>query len=88
MTHLGRQYGVWNQWLNLVFCLLALSALIAGLTLWWRRRKPGRWLPPLHGSDSLPLGLKLSLALLVVLFPLLILSLLAFVLARFWQNQS
>lgn len=88
MTHLGRQYGVWNQWLNLLFCLLVLTALIAGLTLWWRRRKPGRWLPPLQSTDSLPLGLKLSLLGLVMLFPLLVLSLFAFVLVRFWQNRS
>jgi uncharacterized iron-regulated membrane protein len=87
MTHLGRQYGVWNQWLNLLFCLLVLAALIAGLTLWWRRRKPGRWLPALQNTDSLPLGLKLSLLVLVILFPLIILSLLAFMLVRFWQNR-
>lgn len=88
MTHLGRQYGVWNQWLNLLFCLLVLATLIAGLTLWWRRRKPGRWLPALQSSDNLPWGLKLSLLLLVMLFPLLVLSLFAFVLLRFWQNRS
>lgn len=88
MTHLGRQYGVWNQWLNLLFCLLVLAALIAGLTLWWRRRKPGRWLPPLQSTDSLPLGLKLSLVLLVLLFPLLVLSLIAFALLRFWQKRT
>lgn len=87
MTHLGRQYGAWNQWLNLLFCLVVLAALIAGLTLWWRRRKPGRWLPPLQSADRLPLGLKLSLLVLVILFPLLILSLLAFMLVRFWQNR-
>ncbi|MDF3126457.1 PepSY domain-containing protein [Rheinheimera sp. 1928-s] len=88
MTHLGRQYGVWNQWLNLLFCLLVLAALIAALTLWWRRRKPGRWLPPLQSTDSLPLALKLSLLALVVLFPLLLLSLLAFVVCKFWQRRG
>ena len=87
MTHLGRQYGVWNQWLNLLFCLLVLAALIAGLTLWWRRRKPGRWLPPLQSTDRLPLGLKLSLLVLVILFPLLVLSLCAFMLVRFWRSR-
>lgn len=87
MTHLGRQYGVWNQWLNLLFCLLVLAALIAGLTLWWKRKKPGRWLPVLRASDRLPLGLKLSLTLLVVLFPLLLLSVLGFALLRFIQHR-
>lgn len=71
MVHLGRQYGVVNQLLNLLFCLLAMGALLAGLRLWWQRRSSGRWLPQRQRTDRLPKRLQTALLVLVVLFPLL-----------------
>lgn len=76
MVHLGRQFGLVNQLLNLLFCLVAMFALLAGLRLWWQRRRSGRWLPQRAKTDRLPLGLRVSLGVLVVLFPLLLLSVL------------
>jgi uncharacterized iron-regulated membrane protein len=76
MVHLGRQFGLVNQVLNLLFCLVALFALIAGLRLWWQRRRSGRWLPQRSKTDRLPRGLQVSLGFMVLLFPLLLLSVL------------
>jgi uncharacterized iron-regulated membrane protein len=76
MVHLGRQFGLVNQLLNLLFCLVALFALLAGLRLWWQRRRSGRWLPQRGKTDRLPRGLQLSLGFLVLIFPLLLLSVL------------
>lgn len=76
MVHLGRQFGLVNQLLNLLFCLVALFALLAGLRLWWQRRHSGRWLPQRGKTDRLPRGLQVCLGLLVVIFPLLVLSVL------------
>jgi uncharacterized iron-regulated membrane protein len=76
MVHLGRQFGLVNQVLNLLFCLVALFALLAGLRLWWQRRHSGRWLPQRGKTDRLPRGLQVCLGLLVVIFPLLVLSVL------------
>ena len=75
MTHLGRQYGLLNQLLNLLFCLVAIGAIAAGLRLWWLRRQPGRWLPPRQHTDRLPRALQLCLLMLALLFPLLWLAL-------------
>lgn len=76
MVHLGRQFGLVNQMVNLVFCTVALFAMIAGLRLWWQRRHSGRWLPSRGRNDQLPLVLQICLALLLLLFPLLLLSVL------------
>lgn len=75
MTHLGRQYGVVNQLLNLLLCLIAMAAIAAGLRLWWLRRQAGAWLPPKNAGDRLPRALQLSLLGLALLFPLLWLAL-------------
>ena len=88
MTHLGRQYGVLNQWLNLLFCLLAIIAIVAGLRLWWLRRQPGRWLPAKLPSDRLPRALQLSLLALALLMPLLWLSLALYWLMQQWQQGA
>lgn len=89
MVHLGRQFGLVNQLLNLLFCLVALFALIAGLRLWWQRRRSGRWLPQRNHTDRLPRGLQLSLGLLVLIFPLLLLSvLLSFILSKATTSRS
>ena len=89
MVHLGRQFGLVNQVLNLLFCLVALFAIIAGLRLWWQRRRSGRWLPQRSKTDRLPRGLQLSLGFMVLLFPLLLLSvLLSFILIKTSTGRS
>ena len=89
MVHLGRQFGLVNQVLNLLFCLVALFALVAGLRLWWQRRRSGRWLPQRSPSDRLPRGLQLSLGVMVLLFPLLLFSvLLSFLLMKTTTSRS
>ena len=86
MTHLGRQYGLLNQLLNLLFCLVAIAAIAAGLRLWWLRRQPGRWLPPRQRTDRLPRPLQLCLLMLALLFPLLWLALVLY--ALLWWRPS
>ena len=89
MVHLGRQFGLVNQLLNLLFCLVALFAMVAGLRLWWQRRRSGRWLPARGAGDRLPAGLQISLGLLVLIFPLLLLSvLLSFLLRKTSASRS
>lgn len=77
MVHLGRQYGVLNQWLNLLCCVLAMFALCAGIRLWWQRRRAGYWLPRRQTTDRLPFALQLIFAAMVLLLPLLLLTVLA-----------
>jgi uncharacterized iron-regulated membrane protein len=71
MTHMGRQYGLANQLANLAVCLLLVGSVSAGLVLWWRRRPEGELgAPVLQPGDRMPGAIKVLLALLAVLFPL------------------
>lgn len=71
MTHMGRQYGFANQLGNLAVCLVLVGSVSAGLVLWWRRRPQGELgAPTLHAGDRTPRGVKVLLAALAVLFPL------------------
>ncbi len=88
MTHLGRQYGLVNQLLNLLFCLIAMAAILAGLRLCWLRRHAGRWLPQKSANDRLPRALQVSLLALALLLPLLWLSLALYWLIQLWQQRA
>jgi uncharacterized iron-regulated membrane protein len=71
MTHMGRQFGLANQLVNLAFCLAIIGAVIAGLAAWWKRRAPGTLgLPPRQKGDRLPLPLIVTGLVLALLFPL------------------
>ncbi|WP_298172099.1 PepSY domain-containing protein [Novosphingobium sp.] len=71
MTHMGRQYGLANQLANLAVCLMLVGSVSAGLVLWWRRRPQGELgAPTLQPGDRMPVGVKVLLAVLAVLFPL------------------
>ena len=71
MTHMGRQYGAINQWLNLGFCIGIVGAVIAGLRLWWIRRPPASLGgPQLSPHDRFPRGLLVLLIAIGLLFPL------------------
>lgn len=77
MLHMGRQYGVINQYANLTVCLLLIGSIFAGLKLWWQRR-PAKALgaPQLAAGDRLPGSVRLLLIALAILFPLVGISLL------------
>jgi uncharacterized iron-regulated membrane protein len=71
-THVGRQYGRVNQWVNLAVCLTLIGSLVAALVMWWRRRPPGGFgAPEARAGDRLPRALVVTIATLGVLFPLL-----------------
>lgn len=77
MLHMGRQYGVINQYANLAVCLALLGSIFAGLTLWWRRRPPSSLgAPQLAAGDRLPATVRTLLIGLAILFPLVGISLL------------
>ncbi|MBF7142028.1 MULTISPECIES: PepSY-associated TM helix domain-containing protein [Pseudomonas] len=78
MLHEGKMFGLANQLIVLVVCLMVLLGSISGLVIWWKRRPAkGLGVPPLrHG---LPLW-KTAVAVMVcigVAFPLVGASLVA-----------
>jgi uncharacterized iron-regulated membrane protein len=85
LTHMGRQYGLWNQIIGLVVCLCLVGTVSAGIVLWWRRRPQGTWAAPqVTPSDRMPSALKATIAAMAVLFPLVGASLvLVYVAERF-----
>lgn len=71
MTHMGRQFGLANQLINLAFCLAIIGAVIGGLVAWWRRRTPRSFgAPPRQAGDRLPASLVVTGLALALLFPL------------------
>lgn len=78
MLHMGRQYGFANQLANLLVCLALIGSVIAGLTLWLKRRPLGALTSHRAESDDrLYPGATLMLAALAILFPLVAVSVLA-----------
>ena len=87
MTHMGREYGLPNQLVNLAVCLVLMGAIVAGLTLWWKRRPRGQLAAPrLLESDIVPLGVKATLGAIAVLFPLAGLSMIPIILWTGWRR--
>lgn len=87
MVHLGRQFGLANQLLGLLVCLLLAGAVVAGIVLWWRRRPAGSLgTPQAPARERLPTGLKVLLVVLGLVFPMVALSFcLAWGLERAWS---
>jgi len=80
MTHMGREYGLPNQLANLGVCLVLTGGILAGLTLWWKRRPRGELAAPtLSEADAMPLGVKVTIGTVALLFPLVALSMIAVV---------
>ncbi|MFB4391523.1 MULTISPECIES: PepSY-associated TM helix domain-containing protein [unclassified Pseudomonas] len=49
MLHEGRMFGVWNQLVILLVCLMILLGSVSGLVMWWKRRPSGGLgVPPLR----------------------------------------
>jgi len=71
MTHMGRQYGLANQIAGFLVCVCLIGTVIAGLTLWWRRRPAGMLgAPQISPNDRTPRTIIIIVVGLGVLFPL------------------
>jgi uncharacterized iron-regulated membrane protein len=76
MLHTGRQYGLINQLVNLLVCLTLIGSIIAGLTLWLKKRPPGAFASrQTRPDDRLSPGAKVAMATLAVLLPMVAMSL-------------
>ncbi len=89
MTHMGRQYGLPNQIANLAVCLILVASIAAGLTLWWKRRPKGELGDPqLKAGDRMPGGMKVLIAALAILFPLVGVTMLPVLAWGMWRQRS
>lgn len=75
--HEGRYFGLVNQLLDLVICLVLIGIAVTGCMMWWKRKPSGTL-----GAPSLPKNFKLMkgavilIIMLGILFPLVGISLL------------
>jgi uncharacterized iron-regulated membrane protein len=88
-THMGRQYGLANQIANLLVCLALIGGVVAGLTLWWKRRPAGRLAAPqLVRGDRMPGGVKAMIVMIAILFPLVAVSMIPIWLWGVWRKSG
>jgi uncharacterized iron-regulated membrane protein len=77
MLHEGKFFGLANQLLMLLVCLLVLLSAVSGLAMWWLRRPAGRFgVPPLRHDLPRWKTAMVIMGLLGVVFPLVGASLL------------
>ncbi|MFI8480733.1 PepSY-associated TM helix domain-containing protein [Pseudomonas sp. NPDC078700] len=77
MLHEGKMFGLANQLLMLLVCLMILLSSVSGLVLWWKRRPQGRFgVPPLRHDLPVWRGAVVIMLLVGCLFPLVGASLL------------
>ena len=77
MLHEGKLFGLANQLIMLLVCLLILLGSVSGLVMWWKRRPHGRFgVPPLRHDLPLWKGGVAIMFGLGLLFPLVGASLL------------
>ncbi len=69
-THQGKQFGAINQLALLVVCITLVTTVIAGITMWLKRRSKNTLSAPIAASNKLPFGLKITIGILFVLLPL------------------
>ncbi len=69
-THQGKQFGAINQLALLVVCITLVTIVIAGITMWLKRRSKNTLSAPIAASSKLPFGLKITIGILFVLLPL------------------
>jgi uncharacterized iron-regulated membrane protein len=64
-------FGVFNQIIVLLICLMILLSAVSGVVIWWKRRPQGKFgVPPLrHDLPKWKTGVAIMLVLAVV-FPL------------------
>ncbi|NCE83269.1 PepSY domain-containing protein [Pseudomonas sp. Q1] len=96
MLHEGKMFGVVNQIIVLLICLMILLSAVSGLVIWWKRRPAGGLgVPPLrHDLPRWKTAMVIMFGL-ALLFPLVGVSLVLMwaldrlVLSRFfWQSAS
>jgi uncharacterized iron-regulated membrane protein len=77
--HMGKTFGLANQLLMALACLIVILLSVSGLMLWWQRRpEGGLGAPRLMAMEGQPWKVPLAIvALLGVAFPLVGLSLIA-----------
>jgi uncharacterized iron-regulated membrane protein len=71
VLHEGKMFGVFNQIIVLLICLMILLSAVSGVVIWWKRRPQGKFgVPPLrHDLPKWKTGVAIMLVLAVV-FPL------------------
>lgn len=71
MLHEGKMFGLVNQLIVLLICLMILLSAVSGVVIWWKRRPQGKvGVPPLrHDLPTWKTGVFIMLALAVA-FPL------------------
>jgi uncharacterized iron-regulated membrane protein len=69
-THEGKQFGAINQWGLLVVCITIVMTIVAGITMWLKRRSKNTLSAPVVNNSKLPFGLKITLGCLFILLPL------------------
>jgi uncharacterized iron-regulated membrane protein len=71
MLHEGKMFGVVNQIIVLLICLMILLSAVSGVVIWWKRRPQGKFgVPPLrHDLPKWKTATVIMLAL-GVMFPL------------------
>ena len=78
MLHEGKMFGVFNQIVVLLICLMILLSAVSGVVIWWKRRPQGKLgVPPLrHDLPKWKTAMVIMFALAVA-FPLVGASLVA-----------
>ncbi len=77
MTHVGRQFGLINQLICVLVCLLTVLIAVTGLVMWWQRRPRGKLgAPELPPAFRIPATVTAITLICAVIFPLLGASLL------------
>jgi uncharacterized iron-regulated membrane protein len=71
MLHEGKMFGVFNQIVVLLICLMILLSAVSGVVIWWKRRPQGKFgVPPLrHDLPRWKTAMVIMFALAVA-FPL------------------
>ena len=87
--HLGRQFGLVNQLLCVLVCLLTVLTVVSGTVMWWKRRPAGGLgapsRPKSYRTQAGVVGIAVGLG---VLFPLMGASLVAVLLIEFACSSS
>ena len=75
--HLGRLFGEWNQWLNLLAVLMVIFLCISGPIMWWKRKPANAFgAPSVPTQQRVTLPIAVLIAILGILLPLFGISLL------------
>ncbi|WP_109514157.1 PepSY-associated TM helix domain-containing protein [Pseudomonas ovata] len=95
MLHEGKFFGLLNQLLMLLVCLMILLGSVSGLVMWWKRRpEGGLGVPPLRHDLPRWKGAMGVMLVLAILFPLVGASLIVvwvfdrIVLSRFAKSAA